>query len=398
MGMKNTGRLAAVVILLTISSCTIQRRPYYEYGGDRGNRDALSMQYFYDALSPYGNWVHNREYGYVWIPDVGQNFYPYATNGRWVATEYGWTWVSGYDWGWAAFHYGRWDYDDYYGWFWFPDDVWGPAWVTWREGDGYYGWAPMGPGSSMGMNVQSSYNDPYRWIFVRERDFGKGNIARYHVNPRKNIDIMRSSRVIDNAFTDNMGRSYNSGPDLLEVQRSTGRRINRVAVRDSDRPQTRLSSNQLEIYRPRIQRSADVTNRPAPSRITDIKDIRPMRERNRSYQPGTGNEEMREYTPNQGTRQNSDAEERARETRRQYDEKQGAMERRQEQVQSEQNQRSVEVEQSRPAQRRQAERRSQTDQQKRMMKKERETRRQVEADSTPSRRVEREVIARPRRR
>jgi hypothetical protein len=131
--MKNAGIF--IILFLAFSSCTSSRGPYY---GNYGNyREPVSMQYFYDALSPYGNWVHNREYGYVWIPNVGRNFYRYATNGRWVITDYGWTWISGYEWGWAPFHYRRWDYDDYYGWFWFPDDQWGPAWVTWRQGDGY---------------------------------------------------------------------------------------------------------------------------------------------------------------------------------------------------------------------------------------------------------------------
>jgi len=43
-------------------------------------------------------------------------------------TDDGMTWVSDYNWGWAPFHYGRWDYNDSYGWFWIPDNEWGPAW------------------------------------------------------------------------------------------------------------------------------------------------------------------------------------------------------------------------------------------------------------------------------
>lgn len=383
-----------------------RQSPYYDGRGNENRGGAtVSMQYFYDALSPYGNWVHNREYGYVWIPDAGRNFYPYATNGRWVMTEYGWTWVSGYEWGWAPFHYGRWDYDDYYGWFWFPDNEWAPAWVTWRRGDGYYGWAPLGPGDSqgMGMGRMQSYNDPYRWVFVRDRDFAKSNIARYHVNPGRNNEIFRRSEVIGNVYSNNTGsRSYNPGPDPADVQRSTGRRINRIAVRDSDRPGTRISNNQLQIYRPRIESNADVSGRPAPSRITDIKDIRPMRERDRNYQPGMNRGEIKEYKPenrSQGQRNQTDPEQRAREVRRQYDLKQDSMERRQQQVEeSRQQQSSGDIRQARPAERRRAEREAQTDQQKRIMKKERESRRQVEADSTPTRKVQREAVSRQRRR
>lgn len=110
---------------------------------------SINFQFFYDNLSPYGNWVNNPDYGYVWIPNVSSNFTPYSTNGYWIYTNVGWTWVSNYSWGWAPFHYGRWFYDNYYGWVWVPDYEWDPGWVTWRRSQGYYGWAPIGPGISI---------------------------------------------------------------------------------------------------------------------------------------------------------------------------------------------------------------------------------------------------------
>ena len=110
----------------------------------------ISYQVFYDQLSPYGQWVDFPSYGYVWLPNAGPDFYPYSSRGSWIMTDYGWTWLSDYSWGWAPFHYGRWDYDNFYGWYWVPDNVWGPAWVTWRRAPGYYGWAPLGPGMSVG--------------------------------------------------------------------------------------------------------------------------------------------------------------------------------------------------------------------------------------------------------
>src|SRR6185436_6691266 len=71
----------------------------------------------------------------------------YANNGHWIWTDDGWFWASEYEWGWAPFHYGRWSYDDHLKWFWVPDVTWGPAWVTFRTGDAYYGWAPLPPGA-----------------------------------------------------------------------------------------------------------------------------------------------------------------------------------------------------------------------------------------------------------
>ena len=114
----------------------------------------VSLQVFYDELQPYGTWMDYGNHGYVWIPRVDRGFVPYGTNGYWINTEYGNTWVSDYAWGWAPFHYGRWLFDDFYGWMWVPDTQWAPAWVAWRSGGGYYGWAPLMPG----MGIHSSFH------------------------------------------------------------------------------------------------------------------------------------------------------------------------------------------------------------------------------------------------
>lgn len=391
--MKSAANIIGVMFLFCSCSSMMQRTGTYQNGPQNGY---YSTQIFYDELSPYGDWVHNREYGYVWIPHVGRNFYPYATAGRWVMTDYGWTWLSDYKWGWAPFHYGRWDYDQYYGWVWFPDTEWAPAWVLWRQGDGYFGWSPMRPGMSieMGFSSRNYDNDIDRWVFVKDRDFTKANIGRYYVSRRQNDDLLRRSAVIDNINTSNQGRvTYYSGPSPSEVQRVTGRQLRSLNVRDNDRPGHRLSSNQLEIYRPRVENNSTSGNRPAPSRITDIKDIRPMRERNRNYQPDI----EREVNPNVGQGQREERSQdqteiqRERESRRQLEEKQDAMQKRQQEIDQQQQQRSRENESPRRIQRNQQQRKVQRDQQvqqeKKQMRKERENRRQIEvSDSSRSRR------------
>ena len=127
--------------------------------------DGVSYQTFYDELSPYGHWINNPDYGYVWMPDTDPGFLPYATNGHWVYSDEGWTWASDYAWGWAAFHYGRWFYEDGYGWMWVPGHEWAPAWVSWRRGDDVYGWAPLSPDVNAGASF-SNYNPPANyWCF-----------------------------------------------------------------------------------------------------------------------------------------------------------------------------------------------------------------------------------------
>src|ERR1700722_6322342 len=38
-------------------------------------------QEFYSQLSPYGQWVDEPTYGYVFIPTTGPGFYPYRSRG-----------------------------------------------------------------------------------------------------------------------------------------------------------------------------------------------------------------------------------------------------------------------------------------------------------------------------
>jgi len=323
-------------------------------------------------------------------------------------TDYGWTWLSDYEWGWAPFHYGRWDYDNNYGWFWFPGDEWAPAWVTWRRGDGYYGWAPMRPDDFTGMGSRDRYyDDMHRWVFIRQRDFGKPNGDRYYVSNRRNEEIFRTTSVIGNTRTDNQRRNvYEAGPDPSEVERTTGRRVNRVAVMDSDRPGRKLSNNQLEIYRPRIQERTD-GNRPTPSRISDIKDVRPMRERDRTYQPGNDiqlDESPQNPVRGQGQRE-IDREQvqtqREREVRRQYEEKQAERERRQQELELQRSSREDNPDQDirREQMQTREERLKRTDQQKKNMQKERERRvRETEVtDSSRIKRIESEPVRNSRR-
>jgi hypothetical protein len=176
-----------------------------------------------------------------------------------------------------------------------------------------------------------------------------------------------------------------SGPDPALIENSTGRRLRRVTVTDSSLPGRRLSKNQLEIYRPNVVASSE-GQRPAPSRITDVKDIRPMRERNRDYQPATseGNEAV--GSPGgQGGRESTGRDvnsrqvqnRRERDTRREYEMKQEEMKRNQEERELQQQQRSVDQERrsqgvERPYKQKRADRIQRSDQQKKIMQKERE--------------------------
>ena len=254
---------------------------------------SVSFQVFYDDLSPYGNWVNYSDYGYVWVPDAGDGFTPYSSNGHWIYTYDGWTWVSDYSWGWAPFHYGRWFYEPYYGWIWVPGNEWGPGWVTWRRSNDYYGWAPIGPGISIDMAYSSGYNLPYdRWTFVRNRDFGRTNINNYYINNSNNVTIINNTTVINNIqLNGNRNTRYNAGPDRTEVERSVGRKFSPIAIRETNKPGQRLQSNQLEIYRPQVQKD-NTGSRSTPSRVADIKNMKNQGQRNTENQQRQRNDQQ----------------------------------------------------------------------------------------------------------
>lgn len=225
--------------------------------------DYVSYQTFYDDLSPYGEWVSDPQYGYVWVPDVESDFRPYYTRGYWAATEYGNMWVSDYPWGWATFHYGRWTYDPYYGWVWIPGDEWGPAWVSWRSGGGYYGWAPMGPGVSLSVSFGSYYCPDNWWVFVAPTYLYRHDFHRYWRGPRYNNIIIHNTYFINN----NYHNRYVYGPRPDEVQRVTHQRVNVYNVNTGHRPgPARLSGNSLDVFRPQIRNATGNGGRPAPAR------------------------------------------------------------------------------------------------------------------------------------
>ncbi|NVN94086.1 MAG: hypothetical protein HXX18_02260 [Bacteroidetes bacterium] len=244
---------------------------------------SVDFQVFYDELSPYGSWIENPAYGYVWIPDVEAGFTPYATNGYWVFTEDGWTWVSDYPWGWAPFHYGRWYTDPMYGPMWIPDNVWGPGWVSWRQSEDYYGWAPMGPGISISMSYGNGYNEHFNdYTFVRGSYFGRRDMHNYYVSTTNNVTIINNTTVINNSHINAVRNStYNAGPDRTEVEKRGGKKISQVAIIESNKPGENLSKDQLKIYRPQLKNNTATEVKSAPAKVQNLKDVKTSEQRSK---------------------------------------------------------------------------------------------------------------------
>ncbi|MEQ1678710.1 MAG: DUF6600 domain-containing protein, partial [Chitinophagaceae bacterium] len=251
--MKRILKVSAFALLLVLGSSLRNTASAQQYDNDRD----VSYQTFYDELSPHGQWVDYPNYGYVWVPDAGPDFRPYSTNGHWVWTEdYEWMWVSDYDWGWAPFHYGRWEEDNDYGWFWVPGYEWSPAWVAWRDGGDYYGWAPIRPGINISVNFNiGGYSPPDNyWCFAPRRYITSPRLFDYCIDRRRNVTIIHQTTIIINNYNYGGNYGFRSGPRRFEAERYIGR-INPVRLRDSYNPgRTTFRNNEVNVYRPNVRR------------------------------------------------------------------------------------------------------------------------------------------------
>ena len=224
------------------------------------------------SLSPYGQWFQEPSYGWCWTPyDISADWRPYS-DGHWEYTDYGWSWVSNEMWGWAPYHYGRWFFDDSYGWVWVPGTQWAPAWVAWRYGDDYVGWAPLPPAASWDASIGLTFADaslirPDEWCFVPRAHVLDVNLRLQVTVVARNVTLFRRSRDATR-FEVRSGRPANVGLDVAQVEGFIGRRVPRVKIVDMDRPARsggqRAGNGTVGFFRPTVQ-PAPVEQAPPPA-------------------------------------------------------------------------------------------------------------------------------------
>jgi uncharacterized protein DUF6600 len=249
-------------------------------------RGDVSVDFFYNNLAG-GNWIDVEGYGYGWQPDIAvsdPNWRPYA-DGYWAYTDYGWTWVSYEDFGWATYHYGRWANLADYGWMWFPgsDLDWGPAWVSWRTGGDYVGWAPLPPrgpgivyeGQPIGGQVDVEFDiGPQFYNFCDVRFIGEPVLRDRIFPPAQNITYINDTVNVTNITVQN-NVVYNYGPDYNVLNSYSTRPIQRLAIQRQPAADlsaavksgalTRVQGNNLVVAAP--QKIAKPTTGIAPPKV-----------------------------------------------------------------------------------------------------------------------------------
>ena len=211
---------------------------------------------FYEPLTPYGRWEVVGSYGRCWIPGrVEADWRPYS-NGHWQRTDAGWYWASEEPWGWATYHYGRWDFTAQFGWYWVPQTQWAPAWVSWHEGGGYVGWAPLLPSVRIaggGVTVNVGLIAPRAYVFVEQRRFLEPiRPATVVVN---NTTIINNTVNITNIKVVN-NTVINEGPRTTVIEQASGQKVQAVPVRELRRNQEAAVVARQRTTTPLVEKQA----------------------------------------------------------------------------------------------------------------------------------------------
>ena len=255
-------RFRRVALAMTLAGGLIALWP------EAGWAQASSVDAFYDALLPYGQWFELAPYGWVWRPDaseVGAGFVPYETGGYWAFTDLGWSFETDWPWEWAVFHYGRWILDETNGWVWIPDSAWAPSWVAWQYGGGFIGWAPLAPPDAV---VEVA------WIYVEASAFN-GAWVEQHVLPRERY---HQAAAVTRPLREETVRGtvhWYAGPARAEVERLSGKPVMTATMRSSPPPAGQIRAG--ELIRPTSRPPGPPPTRPnVPASTRAIPAMRPQ--------------------------------------------------------------------------------------------------------------------------
>jgi len=244
-----------------------------------GDDQDVSFQTFYDQLGDQGTWVQTDDYGYVFQPNIQDpDWQPYS-DGYWVDSNEGMTWVSDEPWGWATYHYGRWANIEGIGWVWVPGYRWAPAWVSWRYGGGYCGWAPLPPetfygaeygdgGIGLGFHFGGDVDISFHigagcYNFVRIEDMGERNYRHHIMDRHNNFAIINHTTNVTNININNGERNGGGrnhfhgvtagGPSINELNAHSRQHIQTVQLAASNQPgRSNLQGNTLSVFAPKV--------------------------------------------------------------------------------------------------------------------------------------------------
>jgi len=177
------------------------------------------------------------------------------------------------------------------GWVWVPGDEWAPAWVSWRKGNDFVGWAPLPPDAHFDRQtgIRNSVDSRYdigaqQYNFVPANEFGGPQSSRVVVPAERNVTIINQTTNVTNITSTvvDRGPSYD---DLharsrypiqrLRLERSQNMNQERPVIRGDVvampardfRPaqhNARPPRVQRTIQQPTVERGEGIRERPTP--------------------------------------------------------------------------------------------------------------------------------------
>ena len=187
-------------------------------------------------LASNGDWETSSDEGPVWYPTgVAVGWQPYSC-GRWAwVAPWGWTWVDCAPWGFAPFHYGRWEHRGRR-WGWIPGPpvvrpVYSPALVVFVGGDRLNpgggpvtAWFPLGP--------REAY---VPWYHASQRYVNRVNVSNIYDRNTEQVRSIYNQRTEVAAYAGGGERVYVNRPvGTIAVPQSAfaaGRRVGSSMVR-----------------------------------------------------------------------------------------------------------------------------------------------------------------------
>ena len=166
-----------------------------------------------DDLNGNGDWETDPDEGAVWYPaGVAAGWVPYGSGSwTWVA-PWGWTWVDSEAWGFAPFHYGRWEHRGNR-WGWIPGPpvvrpIYSPAMVAFvggpgvaSGGAGVTAWFALGP--------QDTY---VPWYHASPRYVNRVNAASLHDANAAEVRSRYNQTTLASVYASAAGHAYGNRP------------------------------------------------------------------------------------------------------------------------------------------------------------------------------------------
>ncbi len=128
-------------------------------------RQFIDFDFVIEQLREQGTWKEVGEGIYGFQPTDADHI-PCRT-GRWIYSDFGWTWVGEGPGEWAVNHYGHWRLQQGR-WTWIPDIHWLPSTVEWLQSGDHIGWrsSHLDRFSNMMEPESARYRDPREWHFI----------------------------------------------------------------------------------------------------------------------------------------------------------------------------------------------------------------------------------------